>query len=157
VLVNIISSSALAIAFGWKLGLTMVFAGLSVIVGSGYIRIRLDQKLEAWTEQQFASSAGLATEAVSSIRTVSLLTLETSVLREYSETLDAIVAKVIRSLVSDEETQLCQRYTRTVANTPPFDRYRHLFPIPFHNPPSSSLWHLDSGMDPGYSQVASIM
>lgn len=106
VMVDVAASSVLGIAFGWKLGLTLVFAGLSVIVGSGYIRIRVDQKLEASTEEQFASSAGLATEAVTSIRTVSLLTLETSVLREYSETLDSIVAKVIRNLVSIEVMKL---------------------------------------------------
>ncbi|CAD0082374.1 unnamed protein product [Aureobasidium vineae] len=100
VIVNIIATSIVAIAFGWKLGLTLVFAGLTVIVAGGYIRIRLDQKLESSTEEQFASSAGLASEAVSSIRTVSFLALEKSVMREYSETLDGIVNKVIRSLYS---------------------------------------------------------
>ncbi|THY17780.1 putative ABC transporter [Aureobasidium pullulans] len=99
VVVNIIATSVVAIAFGWKLGLTLVFAGLTVIVGGGYTRIRLDQRLEASTEEQFASSAGLASEAVSSIRTVSFLALETSVMQEYSKTLDAIVSKVIRSLI----------------------------------------------------------
>jgi ATP-binding cassette subfamily B (MDR/TAP) protein 1 len=106
VIVNIIATSVVAIAFGWKLGLTLVFAGLTVIVAGGYIRIRLDQKLEASTEEQFASSAGLASEAVSSIRTVSFLALERSVMREYSETLDGIVNKVIRSLVSATSTHL---------------------------------------------------
>jgi ATP-binding cassette, subfamily B (MDR/TAP), member 1 len=43
VMVNIVASSVLGIAFRWKLGLTLVFAGLPVIVGSVYIRIRLDQ------------------------------------------------------------------------------------------------------------------
>jgi ATP-binding cassette subfamily B (MDR/TAP) protein 1 len=106
VIVNIIATSVVAIAFGWKLGLTLVFAGLTVIVAGGYIRIRLDQKLEASTEEQFASSAGLASEAVSSIRTVSFLALEKFVMREYSETLDGIVNKVIRSLVSHYPTPL---------------------------------------------------
>lgn len=100
VVVNILACSALAIAFGWKLGLTMVCAGLSLIVAGGYTRIRLDQKLEASAEKQFSSSASLAAEAVSSIKTVSSLTLENFVLREYSESLDAIVARVIRSTVS---------------------------------------------------------
>ena len=48
-LVNIVSSSALGIAFGWKLGLVIVFGGLSLLIAAGYIRIRLDQKLEAST------------------------------------------------------------------------------------------------------------
>lgn len=100
VIVNVISTSALGIAFGWKLGLTIVFGGLTVIVGSGFIRVRLDQKLEARTEKQFSKSASLASEAVGAIRTVSLLTLESSVLNEYGQTLDDIVSDVVRSLVS---------------------------------------------------------
>ena len=97
--VNVVSSSALGIAYGWKLGLTIVFGGLSVLIAAGYVRIRLDQKLEASTEDQFASSAGLATEAVTSIKTISSLTLEALILREYSQALEDIVAKVIRNLV----------------------------------------------------------
>ncbi|KAF2818656.1 putative ABC transporter [Ophiobolus disseminans] len=99
VLVNIVASSALGIAFGWKLGLTIVFGGLTVIIAAGYVRIRMDQKLEAATELQFATSAGLATEAVTSIKTVNLLTIESLVLEEYGRTLDAIVSRVIRNLV----------------------------------------------------------
>lgn len=107
VIVNVIASSVLGIVFGWKLGLTLVATGLTLIVGSGYVRVRLDQRLEASTEKQFSSSASLAAEAVTSIRTVSLLTLETTVLQEYSECLDNIVASVIRNLVSVEETTPC--------------------------------------------------
>lgn len=106
VIVNVIATGVLAIVFGWKLGLTLVFVGLFVIIGSGYIRIRLDQKLEASVEKHFATSAGLAAEAVGSVRTVSLLTLESSVLLEYSQTLDAIVANVIRNLVSTDSMKL---------------------------------------------------
>ncbi|PNS18398.1 Leptomycin B resistance protein pmd1 [Sphaceloma murrayae] len=99
VIVNMIASSALGIAYGWKLGLTLVFGGLFVIVGSGYIRIRLDQRLEATIEKQFSTSAALAAEAVGSIRTVSILALEKSILQEYGVLLDGIVSTVIRSLV----------------------------------------------------------
>ncbi|KAK5080763.1 hypothetical protein LTR05_008468 [Lithohypha guttulata] len=97
VVVNILACSLLAIAFGWKLGLTLVCAGLSLIVVGGYIRIRLDQKLEISTEKQFSSSASLAAETVASIKTISSLTLESSVLQAYNSSLDNIVAKVIRS------------------------------------------------------------
>ncbi|KAJ4329940.1 hypothetical protein N0V87_010435 [Didymella glomerata] len=99
ILVNITASSALGIAYGWKLGLTLVFGGLTVIVAAGYYRIRLDQKLEAAIEESFSGSAGLATEAVTSIRTVSMLTLETLIMRQYSNTLQAITAKVIKNLI----------------------------------------------------------
>ena len=99
VLVNVVSSSALGIAFGWKLGLVIVFGGLSLLIAAGYIRIRLDQKLESSTEERFASSAGLATEAVTSIRTISSLTLEAPILREYNEALGNIVSEVMWGLV----------------------------------------------------------
>nr|POE89861.1 leptomycin b resistance protein pmd1 [Quercus suber] len=99
VMVNIVGSSVLGIAYGWKLGLTIVFGGLTLLVLAGYIRIRLDQKLEASTGEQFAASAGLATEAVTSIRTISLLTMESSILQDYNQALENIVAKVTRSLV----------------------------------------------------------
>ncbi|KAM3518791.1 hypothetical protein MY4038_009992 [Beauveria bassiana] len=99
VMVNVMASAVLAITFGWKLGLIMVFAGLFVIVGSGYMRIHFDRKIEISTETQFASSASLAAEMVSAIKTVSVLTLEESVLLEYSQTLDNIVAGVKRNLI----------------------------------------------------------
>lgn len=99
VLINVFSSSIVGIAFGWKLGLTIVFGGLTLLIAAGYIRIRLDQKLEAQNENYFASSAGLATEAVTSIRTISLLTLEGPILEDYRNAMDDIVARVIRSLI----------------------------------------------------------
>lgn len=99
VLVNIVSSSALGIAYGWKLGLVIVFGGLTLLIAAGYLRIRLDQKLEASTGDKFADSAGLATEAVTSIRTISSLTLEAPILQQYHDALGDIVAKVIPGLV----------------------------------------------------------
>jgi ATP-binding cassette subfamily B (MDR/TAP) protein 1 len=58
VMVNVLASSILGIAYGWKLGLVVVFGGLPILVGSGYIRIRVDQKLEEDASTRFADSAG---------------------------------------------------------------------------------------------------
>lgn len=107
---NVIASSVMGIAYGWKLGIILVVTGLVVIVGSGYIRIRLDQKLDVSTEKLSSSSAAMASEAVASIRTISLLTREEAVLDEYSEGLDAIVAKAIRYLVSSHGAVLASRH-----------------------------------------------
>ena len=98
VLVNVIASSVLAIAYGWKLGLVVVCGGMPLLIGSGYVKIRLDQKLEAKSAEWFADSAGLATEAVTSIRTVASLTLESQIVKEYSDKLDRIVRTAARSL-----------------------------------------------------------
>ncbi|KAG8625732.1 hypothetical protein KVT40_006133 [Elsinoe batatas] len=99
VVVNIMASSLVGIAFGWKLGLILVAAGMSIIVGSGYIRIRLDQKLEVSVERQFSESASLAAETVSAIKTISSLTLESVVLEKYNNVLDGIITKVVRNLI----------------------------------------------------------
>jgi ATP-binding cassette subfamily B (MDR/TAP) protein 1 len=98
VFINVISSSILAIAYGWKLGLVMVFAGLPPLLISGYIRIRLETALEKENSERFADSASLASEAVLAIKTVSSLTLESAILERYNEKLSSIVKVSIKSL-----------------------------------------------------------
>jgi ATP-binding cassette subfamily B (MDR/TAP) protein 1 len=99
VFVNLVSSSILAIAYGWKLGLTIVFGGLPPIVISGYLRIRLETKIEEINGERFAESASLASEAVGAIRTVASLTIERPILNQYSDMLDSIVRRSIKSLL----------------------------------------------------------
>ena len=99
VLVNIVSSSVLAIAYGWKLGLVIVFGGLPPIVISGYLRIRLETRIEDINSERFADSASLASEAVTAIRTVASLTMERPILERYSDMLESIVQRSIKSLL----------------------------------------------------------
>ncbi|KAJ9615533.1 hypothetical protein H2200_001608 [Cladophialophora chaetospira] len=99
VLVNVVSSSALALAYGWKLGLVVVFGALPPLILAGYVRIRLEMRLDRQVGSGFAESAGLANEAVSAIRTVSSLTLESHILEDYSNKLGNIVLRSTRSLV----------------------------------------------------------
>lgn len=99
VLVNVVSSSVLAIAYGWKLGLVIVFGGLPPIIMSGYLRIRLETRIEGINSEAFADSASLASEAITAIRTVASLTLEKPILEQYSGMLDSIVRRSIKSLL----------------------------------------------------------
>jgi ATP-binding cassette subfamily B (MDR/TAP) protein 1 len=98
VVVNVISSSILSIAYGWKLGLVLAGGAMPLLIASGYYRIRLEYKLEKDSEARFAEIAGLATEVITSMRTVASLTLEQQMLEEYSQKLQMIVTKSIRSL-----------------------------------------------------------
>lgn len=98
IVIQLVSSCVLAIITGWKLGLVLVFGALPPLVVSGYIRIRLEFKLDDDTAARFADSAGIASEAVSAIRTVASLALEHDVLRRYEESLRCIAAKAIKSL-----------------------------------------------------------
>ena len=97
--VSVFASSILAIATTWKLGLVVVFGGLPVMIGAGYIRIRLEASLDESIHQNFADSAAFAGEAVSAIRTVASLSLEKSILSRYETRLAAIEQRSIRSLV----------------------------------------------------------
>ncbi|KAF1854812.1 hypothetical protein Lal_00012913, partial [Lupinus albus] len=96
--VNITASSILALAYGWKLALVMVFAGFPLLMGSGYFKIRLESRLHESNEARFRESASLASEAVSALRTVASLTAESDFIQAYSETLSSIVARSVKSL-----------------------------------------------------------
>lgn len=97
-IVNIVSSAVLAIAYGWKLGLVLSLGGLPLLVGFGYIRIRLEFKFDEETAERFAKSSGLASEAVLAIRTVSSLALERAVIERYHDSLQGLATQAISSL-----------------------------------------------------------
>ncbi|KAK6500277.1 hypothetical protein TWF481_010622 [Arthrobotrys musiformis] len=97
--VNLVSSCVLAIVYGWKLGLVLTFGALPLLVASGYVRIRLEYKLDEDTASRFANSAGIATEAVLAIRTVASLAIEEDILAKYERSLRTIARTSIRSLV----------------------------------------------------------
>lgn len=98
-IVNVVGSSILALVVGWKLGLVVVFGALPPLIFSGYVRIRLEFKLEEETGKRFANSAALAAEAVSAIRTVSSLALEKHVVSMYKERLQGVAQRSIKSLI----------------------------------------------------------
>lgn len=97
-MVSVVSSSIFAIIVGWKLGLVIVFGALPPLVLSGYLRVRLESKLENDTGKLFSDSAGLAAEAVSSIRTVASLALESNILVRYQHRLDGVALRSTNAL-----------------------------------------------------------
>lgn len=97
--VNVTSSSIFGIIVGWKLGLVCVFGALPPLLFCGYLRIRLETALDDATSKRFASSAAVAAEAISAIRTVASLTLERTILSIYQERLANVAAKATKALV----------------------------------------------------------
>ena len=97
-LVNIIASSILSIAVGWKLGLAVLAGAMIPMVFCGYLRIRLEFRLEDATSHRFSESAALAGEAMSAIRTVASLAIERVILEKYTAKLAGIERKFIKSL-----------------------------------------------------------
>lgn len=90
---GVVVCSVIALAYGWKLGVVIVFAGLPPVLLSGYTRIRVEGAMEHKIGKKFASSASIASEAISAIRTVSSLSIEQSVLGAYVAELDQAIMK----------------------------------------------------------------
>ncbi|KAJ5155561.1 ABC transporter [Penicillium capsulatum] len=86
--VAVLACAVLALAYGWRLGVVVVFAGLPPLVLSGYARVKIEANLEGKISKRFAQSASVASEAVNAIRTVSSLAIEKSVLDKYTTELD---------------------------------------------------------------------
>ncbi|GJC82692.1 leptomycin B resistance protein pmd1 [Colletotrichum liriopes] len=91
-LINVVSSSILAIAISWKLGLVGVFAGMPPMLLAGYARIRIETKMDADIDAKFSASASIASETMNSVRTVSSLAIERSMLQRYTTELDAAIS-----------------------------------------------------------------
>lgn len=108
---NIGTCSVLAIAYSWKFGLVVVFAGLPPLVTAGYLKIRFDAKLERDISKRYSASASVASEAIAGIRTVSSLTIENSVLDKYTEELDEAVASSSKPLFC---MMVCFAFTQAI-------------------------------------------
>ncbi|KAJ5114350.1 hypothetical protein NUU61_000109 [Penicillium alfredii] len=97
--IAVISCSILALAYGWRLGLVIVLAGLPPLLVSGYARIRTEAAMDRKISKSFGTSASIASEAVNAIRTVSSLAIERSVLDKYTRELDHALAASTRPLL----------------------------------------------------------
>lgn len=97
---NLLACSVLGIAYSWKLGLVVVCGGLPPLVGSGYLKVRIDSKLDHDVTKLLAQSATIASEAIAAIRTVSSLAIEEHVLDKYVHEIDRTVSQSVAPLVT---------------------------------------------------------
>lgn len=97
---NVAACSILGIVHSWKLGLVVVFAGLPPLLGAGWLKIRLDMRLDHANSKRSSASASIASEAITAIRTVSSLAIEERVLERYTAELDHAVNGTVKPLVA---------------------------------------------------------
>ncbi|KAL4878829.1 P-loop containing nucleoside triphosphate hydrolase protein [Aspergillus karnatakaensis] len=98
-LISLVASCGLALGYGWKLALVMIFAGLPILIGAAFVQLHLEAKMNDTNEARFSDSASLAVEAVGALRTVSSLTLESDLLAEYSQNLRGILRRSAKTMV----------------------------------------------------------
>lgn len=89
--IGVLSCCILALAYGWRLGVVIIFAGLPPLLFSGYARLKMESAMEAQISKRFAQSASIASEAINAIRTVSSLAIESSVLDNYTAELESAI------------------------------------------------------------------
>ncbi|KAK3296564.1 P-loop containing nucleoside triphosphate hydrolase protein [Chaetomium fimeti] len=97
---NVAACSILGLVHSWKLGVVIVFGGLPPLLGAGWLKIRLDMKMDHDSSKRSAVSASIASEAITAIRTVSSLAIEERVLSRYTAELDHAVADTVKPLAS---------------------------------------------------------
>jgi ATP-binding cassette subfamily B (MDR/TAP) protein 1 len=98
-IVSVFSCCILALVYGWRLGVVIIFAGLPPMLVSGYARIRMEGSLDHKIGKRFSTSASIASEAVNSIRTVSSLAIEATVLDRYTHELDQAIVSSTKPLL----------------------------------------------------------
>ncbi|KAK4233960.1 Leptomycin B resistance protein pmd1 [Achaetomium macrosporum] len=108
---NVVACGILAIAHSWKLGLVVVFGGLPPLLGAGWLKIRLDMRLDHNVSKKNSTSAAIASEAVTAIRTVSSLAIEERVLDRYTAELDHAVTGAVKPLAG---VMVCFALTQSI-------------------------------------------
>lgn len=88
-MITVLVTGILSIAISWKLGLVGVFAGIPPLLFAGYLRIRVETRMDHETDVRYSTSSSVASETITAIRTVSSLALEEDVLRRYAFELDS--------------------------------------------------------------------
>lgn len=99
VIVNLVGSCALALAYGWRLAVVAIFGCLPPLFFAGFMRMRLEMKSQDRMSKMYHESARFAAEAIGAIRTVSSLTLERKVVKTYDEKLTTTSKRDLRQTI----------------------------------------------------------
>jgi ATP-binding cassette subfamily B (MDR/TAP) protein 1 len=89
--VNLLGSLIISFVYGWKLTLVALFSIMPIILGAGYMRMRLEIEFEKKNAQVFEESSQFATEAVGAFRTVISLIMEDMIGNRYESLLSSHV------------------------------------------------------------------
>jgi ATP-binding cassette subfamily B (MDR/TAP) protein 1 len=95
-IVTVIGGSAIGLAYGWKLALVGM-ACIPLVIGAGYIRLRVVVLKDQTNRRTHEESAQLACEAAGAIRTVASLTREDDCYQLYSKSLEGPLSVSNRS------------------------------------------------------------
>ena len=87
--INIGSSGILTLVIAWKLALVALFGSLPVVIFAGFLRIRAQTRGQRDISEALMDSARYASEAVSALKTIASLTMESAVCDELERRMKA--------------------------------------------------------------------
>lgn len=96
ILVNFIAAIALSHAMAWKVALVCL-ASAPILIFNGFMQLRMLARYEEATKDAFANATAVAVEAVQSIRTVAVLSLEGEVMTTFSRLLSGPQKQIFKA------------------------------------------------------------
>lgn len=88
---TIVGCLIISLTFGWKLGLVGLCVTVPIMMVSGFWKFRHELQFDRMNAAVFAESSQFATEAIGAMRTVSSLTMESTINNRYKQLLDGHV------------------------------------------------------------------
>ncbi|RGP67283.1 hypothetical protein FLONG3_8574 [Fusarium longipes] len=86
ILINVLIAIIISHIFAWKIALVCLVT-LPILLGSGFMQLRMLARYEERHQAAFSTATALATEAIQSIRTVAVLSLENEYMEGFSRLL----------------------------------------------------------------------
>ena len=99
VLVNVVVAVVVSHIFAWKIAIVCLVT-VPLLLGSGFMQLRMLARYEERHRGAFTTATSLATEAIQSIRTVAILSLENEYMESFERLLEPPRKQVVRASVS---------------------------------------------------------
>lgn len=99
ILVNFVAAIVLSHIIAWKIAVVCL-ASVPILLGTGFMQLRMLARYEERTADAFANAAAVAVEAVQSIRTVAVLSLEKETMTIFSRLLRPPQQQILRASAS---------------------------------------------------------
>ncbi|KAI1031273.1 hypothetical protein LB504_000902 [Fusarium proliferatum] len=99
ILINVLIAVIISHIFAWKIALVCLVT-LPILLGSGFMQLRMLARYEERHREAFSTATSLATEAIQSIRTVAVLSLENEYMEGFARLLKPPREQVVRASVT---------------------------------------------------------
>jgi ATP-binding cassette, subfamily B (MDR/TAP), member 1 len=99
ILINVLIAVIISHIFAWKIALVCLVT-LPILLGSGFMQLRMLARYEERHREAFSTATALATEAIQSIRTVAVLSLENEYMEGFARLLKPPKEQVVRASVT---------------------------------------------------------